>query len=141
VHIEHTVPVRVLTAALTANAAKFLSTSDLHRFLIAMSICVAFSHQEEEWLREAGIPASTNPAFDASGHQRHAFPFRRYLPLVDHAKKHGDRFAIVNVVSGEEIDLKSFSFDDHATTLQQASALVTQNAPALYDLELFDTCE
>jgi hypothetical protein len=101
---------------------------------------VAFSNQEENWLREAGIPASTNPAFDASGHRRHAFPFRRYVPLVDHARKHGDRFAIVNVVSGEEINLESFSFDDHAATLRRASELVNEKAPMLYDLELFSTC-
>ena len=136
VHIEHTVPVRVLEAALSANLSRFRTAENLHRFLIARSICVAFSHEEECLLRDAEIPASKNPAFDQAGRQRHNFPFQRYLPL----KKHGKRFGVVNVVSGKEIDLEHFSFSDHAAALQEASRLASgSQAAMLYDLEVFDS--
>jgi hypothetical protein len=138
VHIEHTVPVRVLEAALAANVARFRSSSDVHRFLMRRSICVAFSYQEEKWLREAGIHSYTNPAFDRSGMEVHQFPFRRYLPLVDHIRDRGDRFGIVNIINGQELNLETFSFDDHESTLRQASQLVICAGPyTLYELEVF----
>lgn len=138
VHIEHTVPVCVLEKVLYTNLPQFRTVADLHHFLIAKSICVAFSSTEEKWLCEAGIPRSMNSAFDSLGVQQHDYPFRRYIPLVEHARKKGSEFRIFNVVSGAQVDLQSYSFMDHVATLEMASRLVTDTAARfIYDLELF----
>jgi hypothetical protein len=138
VHIEHTVPVCVLEKVLSANLQQFRTAADLHRFLIARSICVAFSSTEEKWLSEAGIPRSENSAFDSLGVQQHNYPFRRYMPLVGHARKKGSEFRIFNIVSGGQVDLQSYSFGDHVSSLEKASRLVTGTAGRLiYDFELF----
>lgn len=134
IHIEHTVPVKVLKAALMAKLSQFSTVEKLHRFLIERSICVAFSHEEECLLRDVGIHPSKNPAFDQDGRQLHNFPFQRYRPL----KKHRKRFGVVNVVDGKEIDLENFTIADHAATLKKASRLVSgSQAVMLYDLEVF----
>lgn len=145
IHIEHTVPVAVLVAALTFRHKErpFSNALDLHKYLIARSVCVAFSHEEEVWLRGAQIPGSTNAAFsndkEDKGKQLNRFPFRRYTPLVEYAKKKKKEFRIVNVVTNEEICLNTYSFDDHVKSLKAASRMAGEEGGiSLYDLDLFD---
>jgi hypothetical protein len=138
VHIEHTVPVCVLVQTLAAALPHFRTAADLHRFLIERSVCVALSHTEERWLGEAKVPSKSNCAFDSNGAQQHDYPFRRYTPLTRHATKQGSEFAIINVVTGEQVDLQSFSFADHVNTLKMASRLAMGRVePSVYSLELF----
>ena len=53
-----------------------------------------------------------------------SFPFRRYVPLVKHAKTLGREFQIINVVTGKAVNLETFSFADHVETLALAARMV-----------------
>lgn len=121
IHIEHTVPIAVLLKALRACSSNFESLCKMHQFLINHSVCTAFTVEERNWLGEAKIPPNKNEAFNDDGGQLHEYPFRRYLPLIEQ----GRDFRVINVVTGKEVDLKSFSFSDHAATLAEASRMVT----------------
>lgn len=138
VHIEHTVPVASLILALRNERKKFTNPIALHRFLMGHSVCVAFSYDEERALGSAGVAASTNDVFDSAGKRVHDHPMKRYAPLRAHGRWKKD-FHIVNVVTGETIDLETFTFADHLETLAQASRrALGEVGPSLYSLELFD---
>lgn len=138
VHIEHTVPVRVLHRSLSFNLSSFKVESELHKFLIDRSVCVAFSHSEEKKLNFSGVHPFDNEAFSRDGLQVHNYPFRRYLPLADHAEKAGFKFEVYNIVSGKKIDLYNYSFQDHQETLSIASSYVSSPVePSLYSFERF----
>lgn len=141
VHIEHTVPVQVLKKALTSHISKLATPADLHRFLMDHSVCVALSKSEEKSLTPAGVPSSRSPAFnERSGLKVDDYPFRRYEPLLKHLVRNQSEFRIINIVSGEDIDLHKFSFDDHIATLEAASSMITgQGGPSLYSLYLFNS--
>ena len=67
-----------------------------------------------------------------------SFPFRRYVPLVKHAKTLGREFQIINVVTGKAVNLETLSFADHVETLALAARMVPgADGPSLYDLDLF----
>jgi hypothetical protein len=142
IHIEHTVPVSVLGSTLRASAQSLQSPRDMHRFLIQNSICVAFSHDEEQLLRTANVAAAWNEAFDAAGKRIDQHPFKRYLPLSDHMKSLGQEFQVFNVVTGEQICLETFTFSDHERTLIAASKKAIKSEDrSLYDLDIFDPKE
>jgi hypothetical protein len=116
-----------------------MPSADLHRYLMQHSICVAFSHDEEQLLRSANVAAAWNEAFDTDGMKIHNHPFRRYLPLRYHMKNLGQEFKVFNVVTGEEVCLETFTFSDHERTLIAASKKAINSVDrSLYDLEIFN---
>lgn len=126
IHLEHTVPVNVLEKNLRWNCEQNqqMSEQEFHRLLIDHSICTAFSHTEQNWLGQANVPHMHNGAFcNDTGARVHDYPFRRYLPLVENAKKQNSTFEIYNIINGEQIDLEKFTFADHVDTLKKASQL------------------
>ena len=143
IHIEHTVPVKVLYSILgytASDAARRLASPEaLHWFLMEHSVCTAFTYHEKERSKPAGVARDSSCAFDSTGERRHDFPFRRYRPLRDYSISHGYDFRIFNTVSGPEVNIDFFTFADHAATLQQASLVVMDDlGKSLYKLEAFD---
>lgn len=127
IHIEHSVPTRVQLKALARR--DFDAPADLHDFLIRNSVCSALSFEEQRLMDRAGVARSTHPAFNEAGELivDRPFPFLRYRPLVRHG------FRLFNVVTGKEIDIEVFSFDDHFKTLKAACRLINCNT-SIYGL-------
>jgi hypothetical protein len=121
IHIEHTVPVRVLGNLLKFEWAKEqLDENHLLHLLMSNSICVAMDHkQEESFMKKAGVPVDSNVAYqlDGSRNLKNPYPFLRYKALKDKDQN----FRVFNVVSGQEIDIQKFTFRDHEETLKEAS--------------------
>lgn len=139
-HIEHLVPVAVLERMLRHKRLELKSPFELHSMLLGNSICVALTYQEQLNLDRAGVARFDNEAFDPDGRRVGYHPFCRYRPLLSHSKAIGHDFRIYNLVTGLEVDIEQFTFDDHLATLQAASGLVTRpGKPSLYSLELFDS--
>lgn len=138
IHIEHTVPVKVLRKFLSYNHARFRTPEELHFSLISNSICVAMTHDEQKALDSFRDIRFTHPAYNSFGERIGDFPFRRYEPLLD--SPIGRTFNVVNVVTGKAINMHTESFLDHETTLESASKLVSNvtNFNA-YSLNLFDS--
>jgi hypothetical protein len=130
IHIEHTVPVAVLQKFLKRPDASYKHPRSLHLDLIHHSVCVAMSHQEQLSMRNI-VPNSSNTAFDKNGDPIDNRPFLRYKAL----QKQNPDFRIINTMTGDEISLEKFTFDDHVKTLQLASSLITEDI-FLYDLEI-----
>ena len=115
IHVEHTVPVAALNRALPA---KFSNSSNFHwlaahRFILAHSICTAFTKDEEALLSGSVERSTSAHVFSISGDLVGHHPFRRYLPIAE-------KIEIYNIVSGEKIDLAMFQFKDHMRTLIRA---------------------
>ncbi len=138
IHIEHTVQVAVLVAALRASIGKFDTPYALHRYLIDRTICTAFSSEEEDWLRDTERWEGHYNAFKNGEELENIYPFRRYLPLIGEARKHRSDFRIFNVATRKEINLEKFRLADHVSSLRQASEMVAPNGPYLYDLDMLN---
>jgi hypothetical protein len=139
IHIEHAVPVAALEKVLGVNAPRMKGPCDLHWLLMCKSVCVALSSNEERNLRLAGVPASRSNSFDQWGECKDQFPFRRYARLISYSKDNNFDFRIFNVITGKEIDLENFTFQDHVKTMHAASRLIVgASEPMLYKLDLFD---
>ena len=127
VHIEHTVPVAVLTKSLRHESRDFVSPERLHHHLMRLSVCTAMSFNEEQLLRKTPH-RPPHPAFDDEGLQIGDLPFSRYANLT---RIHPD-FRVYNVLTGDRLNLSKFTFADHTGALRFAAAQVGQ--PKLYDL-------
>ncbi len=135
VHIEHTVPIKTLRTVIKARQSEFASSEQLHRFMLNHSVCVAFSREEEKWLPPDG---DWNDAFLPTGQLGHDYPFRRYRRLFAVAKQHNATIRIINVLTGCDVDIESYTFRMHSDSLMSASrALAGAGGPYLYGLEAF----
>ena len=127
VHIEHTVPIAIVSSALRSQIGRNASVSDMYDCLLKLSVCTALSDVEERCLRQCGIPNHRHPAFDSTGKPIDDKPFRRYEKL----QVRDQTFQIFNVVTGEPIELSEFTFDDHVKTMllavERLSGLGTAN--------------
>jgi hypothetical protein len=130
IHIEHTVPVAVLIKHLVFIITELETPKALLDRLVRLSICTAFSHYEQKSISLAGATSFTNEAFAANGATSHEFPFRRYLPL----RRHLGDFCIFNVVTGAEVDLEYFTFNDHLKTMIALEAKVTNDATGVLNI-------
>lgn len=135
VHIEHSVPVSVLLKLLKFHANDFETPADLHNFLILHSVATAFSAEEEGHMKGV-VVSSRNLAFQNTGERTGDHPFLRYKPLLGKEIN----FRLYNIVTGEEINLDTFTFEDHKNTLTAASELCgMQSGLGVYDLHAFRT--
>lgn len=138
IHIEHTVPVDVLENFLSYESSRFKTPEELHGALISNSICVAMTHDEQKSLDRHQVPRSSNEAFSESGERIGDHPFRRYLPLLN--SEQSQDFKIVNVITGDLVNLQTFTFKDHEDTLAKASKLRGEgDALNIYSLALFNS--
>ena len=119
IHIEHTVPVRMLKFGLAYYRDPAIRTDgyptapELFRWTMRHSICTAMSFEEECLLREHCCSAGS-PCFRAkTGAPQSQKPFERYL-------RHSINLEIWNMVTGKRIDLSTWTFDDHEKTLKKA---------------------
>jgi len=122
IHIEHSVPAAVLKAALECRISDFTTSGNLHDFLIRHSVCCAFHYREEKNMGKCGVPQRTSSTFNGSGEKKGDYPFLRYKRLLDADPD----FEIFNVVTGEPINIETFTFEDHFETLQAAYDLVAE---------------
>lgn len=124
VHIEHTIPIRVLTRALINRFTGIQpSTEDVLQFIMNISICTAFHHKDEIAMKTHNVQAMDHLAFTDRGERIGDYPFARYLPL----KANDTTFSIFNIISNKEIDLEHYTFSDHLETLKEASRLAIGN--------------
>ena len=135
VHIEHSVPVGQIFKLLPHHVHEFETPSELHNFIMRHSVTTALSYEEENNMKGT-VPASRHSGFEKTGARADDYPFIRYRPL---AQKHKD-FVIYNGVSGDEINIDRFTYEDHMKTLISASILCGSTLPGLgiYDGDLFN---
>jgi len=60
--------------------------------------------------------------------------------LVDYANEQGREFKIINIVTGEKVDLSNYSFADHRATLTKASRMVITDKDSDDDLFSISNC-
>jgi hypothetical protein len=136
VHIEHSVPIADLRRLLERHANHFDTPGALHNFLILHSVATALSQEEEDHMKGGTVKSSRNIAFQNTGERTGDHPFLRYKPLLEK----GIDFRIFNIVTGEEINIETFTFEDHRSTLLAASDLCGSQSGlglGVYDFKAF----
>ncbi len=120
IHLEHTMPASVLLNSLRYRLGSLEGPADVLDFLLEYSVCTAFSHEEENAMKHGVVRGSKTDCVHSDGalNLDHPFPFVRYARLFDEI----DGFQIINVVTGEPVDIFNFTFDDHNKNLAIASA-------------------
>ena len=104
IHVEHTVPVAALANHLSMLACRGESDQSLQKFLISHSIATAVQRKQGHVLPKGIV---------AQGYARRAVDFEENLPF----KRYTPDTSILNILSGEKIDLASFSFSDHQVAM------------------------
>jgi len=133
IHIEHTITVSDIKRILLARSDEMDSPSRVHQTILEHSVCVAMSHQEEINLKTGGAQISQNTNTNITK------PFQRYEPLAIFGASKPKPFEVYNVVTGQRIDLHTFTISDHKETLAHATKVTChgEDEISIYAFERF----
>ncbi len=115
IHIEHTIPVKVLSSVLWESRKELRSSKDVFQKIMRFSVCTAVTREEEIKINKYGSGGrKDHPSFMNDTNRilrdRDILPFIRYYETGT---------TVLNVITGEKINFCEFSIEDHTKLLKQ----------------------
>lgn len=116
IHIEHTIPAVQLIRLMVGKIKKDpnVKATEIMKFIIERSVVAALSKEEQSAMKGCVDPKN-NDCLE--------YPFRRYLGLKERLARQGKTFNLYEIVSGEPINLESFSLQSHMSMVNEWSWL------------------